>query len=79
MSTYSISRRTNKLLSLLLDLTILNSLIAHTSFCSKLSHQQSTVQVDTGEGPNTTGRQGVSTKDHEIRKTSPTHQTTKKT
>ena len=35
-NTYSLSRQTNKLFSHLLDLTILNSFIMHTSFCSKL-------------------------------------------
>jgi len=39
-NTYSLSRRTNKLVSHLLDLTILNSFIMHASFCSKLSYQQ---------------------------------------
>jgi hypothetical protein len=39
-NTYSLSRRKNKLFSHLLDLTILISFITHTSFCTKLSHQQ---------------------------------------
>jgi len=81
MNSYAISRWTwewiKKIFFHLLDLTILNSTIILASFGLKLSHWQ--FKLPLVRDLTQEGRKGASISDHKTKKTSPIHESTKKT